>query len=142
VQFHGSLPPATRQANLHRFQEDPACRLLLLTYSSGGVGLNLQCANYVFLFDRWWNPAVEEQAINRVHRIGQKEPVLVTRYLVPDTIESRIQEILDRKRQLFQEVIGDQLGPASLGLSHEELFGLFDLPLPDQHVQSIERCAA
>lgn len=142
VQFHGSLPPATRQANLHRFQEDPACRLLLLTYSSGGVGLNLQCANYVFLFDRWWNPAVEEQAINRVHRIGQKEPVFVTRYLVPDTIESRIQEILDRKRQVFQEVIGDQLGPASLGLSHEELFGLFDLPLPDQHVQSIERCAA
>jgi len=142
VQFHGGLSPTTRQANLRRFQEDSACRLLLLTYSSGGVGLNLQCANYVFLFDRWWNPAVEEQAINRVHRIGQKDPVLVTRYLVPDTIESRIQEILDRKRQLFHEVIGDQLGPASLGLSHEELFGLFDLPSPDRHVQSIERCAA
>mgnify|MGYP000200462329 CR=1 FL=1 len=130
--FHGGLAPATRQANLARFQHDPTSRLLLLTYSSGGVGLNLQCANYVFLFDRWWNPAVEEQAINRVHRIGQKEPVFITRYLVPDTIEQRVQQILEQKRLLFQELIGDQLGPGSLGLSQADLFRLFDLPLPDQ----------
>ena len=74
---------------------------MLMSYGAGSVGLNLQFASYVFLFDRWWNPAVEDQAINRAHRIGAERPVTVTRFLTVDTIEQRINEILERKRELF-----------------------------------------
>ena len=81
---------------------------MLMTYGAGSVGLNLQFASYVFLFDRWWNPAVEDQAINRAHRIGAERPVTVTRFLAVDTIEQRINEILERKRELFDAVFGDR----------------------------------
>ena len=126
LQFHGRVPSRARPAVLERFRDDPDCHLLLMSYGTGSVGLNLQFANYVFLFDRWWNPAVEDQAINRAHRIGQKDPVLVTRFVTPGTIESRICAVLERKRQLFAELIGDGVTP-SLGMSEEEVFGLFDL---------------
>ena len=72
-----------------------------MSYGAGGVGLNLQFVNYVFLFDRWWNPAVEDQAINRAHRIGVDGPVTVTRFLMLETIEERIDRILQEKRELF-----------------------------------------
>jgi SNF2 family DNA or RNA helicase len=81
----------------------------------------------VFLFDRWWNPAVEDQAINRAHRSGQKEPVFVTRFISPGTIEGRIAEILEKKRQLFSDLIEQNGPPPSLGLSEREIFGLFDI---------------
>ena len=76
-----------------------------MSYGTGSVGLNLQFTNYVFLFDRWWNPAIEDQAINRAHRIGQKEPVFVTRFITQGTIETKIAEVLEKKRQLFNELI-------------------------------------
>ena len=76
--------------------------VLLMSYGTGSVGLNLQFTNYVFLFDRWWNPAIEDQAINRAHRIGQKETVFVKRFISQDTIEERIAEVLEKKRQLFR----------------------------------------
>jgi SNF2 family DNA or RNA helicase len=104
--------------------------LLLLSYGAGGVGLNLQVANYAFLFDRWWNPAVEDQAINRVHRIGVSGPVTVVRFLTLDTIEERIDRVLQQKRDLFDAVFSDVTGPRRLGLTEEELFGLFDLRSP------------
>ena len=100
---------------------------MLMSYGTGSVGLNLQFANYVFLFDRWWNPAVEDQAINRAHRIGQREPVFVTRFVTVGTIEERIAEVLDKKRQLFQELIEQNGAPPSLGLTEEEIFALFDI---------------
>jgi len=103
-----------------------------MSYGTGSVGLNLQVANYVFLFDRWWNPAVEDQAINRVHRIGQRQPVIVTRFVAQNTIEGRICQILERKRQLFSELIEPQEASASLGLTEEEIFGLFGLQ-PQRH---------
>jgi SNF2 family DNA or RNA helicase len=87
----------------------------------------LQFASYVFLFDRWWNPAVEDQAINRAHRIGVKEPVFVTRFVTRDTIEGRIADVLERKRQLFEELIAQNGPPSQLGLSEDEIFGLFDI---------------
>jgi SNF2 family DNA or RNA helicase len=98
-----------------------------MSYGTGSVGLNLQFTNYVFLFDRWWNPAVEDQAINRAHRLGQKEPVFVTRFISQGTIEGRIAEVLERKRQLFQELITQNGPPPSLGLTEDDLFGLFDI---------------
>src|SRR5262249_44856550 len=116
-----------RQVILDRFMRDRSTHALLMSYGTGSVGLNLQCANYVFLFDRWWNPAVEDQAINRAHRIGQKEPVFVTRFITPNTIESRNAEVLEKKRQLFQELIEQNDTPSALGLSEDEIFGLFDI---------------
>jgi len=101
LQFHGKIPSRDRPAILDRFKADPTKHVILMSYGTGSVGLNLQFTNYVFLFDRWWNPAVEDQAINRAHRIGQKYPVTVTRFVVENTIEMRIAEVLERKRQLF-----------------------------------------
>ncbi|MCS7306684.1 MAG: DEAD/DEAH box helicase [Thermoguttaceae bacterium] len=127
VQYHGRISLAGREAAIRRFREDPGCRVLLISYGAGGVGLNLQVANYVFLFDRWWNPAVEDQAICRAHRLGTDGPVWVTRFLARDTIEQRIQEILDQKRALFETVLSAAQQGHRWGLTHEELFGLFRL---------------
>ena len=79
---------AERTPILDRFKADPDCHVLLMSYGTGSVGLNLQFTNYVFLFDRWWNPAVEDQAINRAHRIGQKDPVTVTRFVTEERSKS------------------------------------------------------
>ena len=98
-----------------------------MSYGTGSVGLNLQFTNYVFLFDRWWNPAVEDQAINRAHRIGQRHPVTVTRFLSENTIEARIASILDAKRKLFNDLLAQQDKPTAIGLDENEIFGLFDL---------------
>jgi SNF2 family DNA or RNA helicase len=125
--YHGGVPQRDRQATLDRFQAEPDKHVILMTYGTGGVGLNLQFTNYVFLFDRWWNPAVEDQAINRAHRLGQKEPVFVTRFVTPNTIEGRIAEVLEKKRQLFNELIEQNGPPPSLGLTEEDVFSLFDL---------------
>jgi SNF2 family DNA or RNA helicase len=127
LQYHGKIPPRDRQAILDRFQRDRRKHVLLMSYGTGSVGLNLQFTNYVFLFDRWWNPAVEDQAINRAHRIGQREPVFVTRFITPDTIEARIAQVLDRKRRLFSELIEQNDPPPQLGLTEEEIFSLFDI---------------
>jgi SNF2 family DNA or RNA helicase len=130
--YHGGVPTAKREPVLKRFKEDPDCHLLLMSYGTGAVGLNLQFAGYVFLFDRWWNPAVEDQAINRAHRIGQKNPVIVTRFISKDTIEERIDLVLRQKRELFASVLGDgRTTNASLSMSAAEIFGLFDLKARD-----------
>lgn len=126
--FHGSVASAKRDDVLHQFEHDPDSHLILMSYGVGAVGLNLQFAGYVFLFDRWWNPAVEDQAINRAHRIGQQNPVLVTKYICRNTIEERIDRVLKHKRALFNLVMGDSdLSNVSLSLDAKEIFGLFDL---------------
>jgi SNF2 family DNA or RNA helicase len=125
--FHGQVPSVKRPAVLEQFRQNSRHHVLLMSYGTGSVGLNLQFANYVFLFDRWWNPAVEDQAINRTHRIGQRNHVFVTRFITEQTIEERIAEVLERKRQLFSELIEQNEPPPSLGLSEEEIFSLFDI---------------
>jgi SNF2 family DNA or RNA helicase len=127
LQYHGKIPQNERTPILDRFRNDPECHVLLMSYGTGSVGLNLQFANYVFLFDRWWNPAVEDQAINRAHRIGQRRPVTVTRFLSEGTIEQRIAEILEAKRKVFNDLLANADKPAALGLSEDEIFGLFDI---------------
>jgi SNF2 family DNA or RNA helicase len=130
--YHGGVPTAKREPVLNRFRDDPNCHLLLMSYGTGAVGLNLQFAGYVFLFDRWWNPAVEDQAINRAHRIGQKNPVIVTRFISKDTIEERIDLVLRQKRELFASVLGEgRTTNASLSMTASEIFGLFDLKARD-----------
>jgi SNF2 family DNA or RNA helicase len=126
LEYHGQIGSRQREAVLARFKEDPRQHVLLMSYGAGAVGLNLQFASYVFLFDRWWNPAVEDQAINRAHRIGASGPVTVTRFMTLGTIEERIEQILREKRELFDMILSDA-GPASVGLSQAEIFGLFRL---------------
>ena len=133
LQYHGKIPQQERTPILDRFKNDPDCHVLLMSYGTGSVGLNLQFTNYVFLFDRWWNPAVEDQAINRAHRIGQRRPVTVTRFLSEDTIERRIADVLERKRQVFNELLANADKPTALGLSEDEIFGLFDIKARPKH---------
>lgn len=127
LQFHGKVPSRDRPAILDQFRNDLSKHVILMSYGTGSVGLNLQFTNYVFLFDRWWNPAIEDQAINRAHRIGQREPVIVTRFVSQNTIEGRIAEVLEKKRQIFHDLLADNGPPTQRGLSEEEIFGLFDI---------------
>ena len=131
VQYHGKIPTRYREEVLRKFREEEQSRVILMSYGAGSVGLNLQNASYVFLFDRWWNPAVEDQAINRAHRIGVSGPVTVTRFLSQSTIEERIHEILMEKREIFDAIFSaNPQTPKKTGLSQKELFGLFDLHTP------------
>jgi SNF2 family DNA or RNA helicase len=130
LEYHGQIPSKQRDGILKQFKEDKSKHVILMSYGAGSVGLNLQFCEYVFLFDRWWNPAVEDQAINRAHRIGAAGPVTVTRMLALATIEERINQVLEHKRELFAEIIGNRSAPASLGLSQREIFGLFNLRTP------------
>ncbi len=127
LQYHGKIPQRERQPILDGFKVDKSKHVLLMSYGTGSVGLNLQFVNYVFLFDRWWNPAIEDQAINRAHRIGQKATVFVKRFISQNTIEGRIAEVLEKKRALFEEMLGQNGPPPALGLNEEEIFGLFNV---------------
>jgi SNF2 family DNA or RNA helicase len=94
-----------RERRVARFQEDPACKLFLISLKAGGLGLNLTAADYVFLLDPWWNPAVEAQAIDRAHRIGQAKAVFAYRLVAKDTIEEKILALQERKKKLADAVI-------------------------------------
>jgi superfamily II DNA or RNA helicase len=94
-----------RQSKVERFQTDPACRLFLISLKAGGLGLNLTAAEYVFLLDPWWNPAVEAQAIDRAHRIGQSRHVFAYRLIARDTVEERVLELQQRKRHLADAIL-------------------------------------
>jgi SNF2 family DNA or RNA helicase len=95
-----------RQEKVERFQNDPDCKLFLISLKAGGVGLNLTAAEYVFLLDPWWNPAVEAQAIDRAHRIGQTRQVFAYRLIARDTIEEKVVELQQSKRDLADAIIG------------------------------------
>jgi len=95
-----------RRTPVEHFQSDPDCPLFLLSLKAGGTGLNLTAADYVFLLDPWWNPAVEAQAIDRTHRIGQTRPVFAYRIVARDTIEERILELQQSKRDLAEAILG------------------------------------
>lgn len=125
--YHGKVPHAQRDMILREFKERKDRPLLLMSYGTGAVGLNLQFSNYVFLYDRWWNPAIEDQAINRAHRIGQKNTVFVYRFITPRTIEERIAAVLQKKRELFSYLIDDHDPVATTRLTREDIFGLFHL---------------
>ncbi|MFM9065721.1 MAG: DEAD/DEAH box helicase [Planctomycetota bacterium] len=130
LEYHGQMPSKQRETVIDQFKHDPSKRVIMMSYGAGSVGLNLQFCHYVFLFDRWWNPAIEDQAINRAHRIGVTGPVTVTRMLTQNTIEERINQVLDEKRELFNTILSHTGVPASAGMSQKEIFGLFNLKLP------------
>jgi SNF2 family DNA or RNA helicase len=131
LEYHGRIPSNQRDAILKNFRERDDHHVILMSYGAGSVGLNLQFCNYVFLFDRWWNPAIEDQAINRAHRIGSTGSVTVTRFISTETIEERIHAVLEEKRELFSTIIGESSG-GKRGLSQSEIYGLFGLKAPRQ----------
>ncbi len=128
LEFHGKIPSAKRDGVIKQFKEDKDAHVILMSYGAGSVGLNLQFAGYVFLFDRWWNPAVEDQAINRAHRIGASGPVTVSRFVSVNTIEEKIDRLLQQKRELSEEILSGARGlNHSSGMNQDEIFGLFNL---------------
>ena len=103
----GDTPMPDRAREVARFQEDPTVQAFFITLTAGGVGLNLTAADYVFLLDPWWNPAKEDQAIARAHRIGQQRPVTALRFIARDTIEEKIRVLQEQKRRLGEGLFGD-----------------------------------
>ncbi len=95
-----------RATRVERFQTNPDCKLFLVSLKAGGVGLNLTAAEYVFLLDPWWNPAVESQAIDRSHRIGQTKPVFAYRLIARDTVEEKVLALQKSKRELADAILG------------------------------------
>jgi SNF2 family DNA or RNA helicase len=96
-----------RQQRVENFQNDPECKLFLISLKAGGLGLNLTAAEYVFLLDPWWNPAVETQAIDRAHRIGQTRPVFAYRLIARDTVEEKVLELQASKRELADAILSE-----------------------------------
>ncbi|HEY9765519.1 MAG TPA: DEAD/DEAH box helicase [Chroococcales cyanobacterium] len=105
--LHGGVPKNKRDQMVERFQNDPdGPKIFILSLKAGGTGLNLTRANHVFHFDRWWNPAVENQATDRAFRIGQGKNVQVHKFLCPGTLEERIDEMIEKKQKLAEKVVG------------------------------------
>jgi len=126
--LHGGVPQKEREQMVAEFQEggEDGPRVFVLSLKAGGTGLNLTAANRVFHYDRWWNPAVEDQATDRAFRIGQQRNVFVHKFVCVGTLEERIQTMLDRKRQVAGDLLG--AGEAWLTeLSNEELHKLLTL---------------
>lgn len=122
--FTGKLSTTERDEVLRRFRGEPSHAALILSLRAGGVGINLQEASYVFHLDRWWNPAIERQAEDRSHRMGQRHPVTVFKYTTLGTIEERIDEVLTAKQQLFDEVVDDVSIDIGGRFSKDQLLGI------------------
>lgn len=119
----GALNTAKRKTTVHEFINNPEILIFLISIKAGGVGLNLTVADYVFIIDPWWNPAVEQQAIDRTHRIGQQQNVMVYRFISKDTVEEKILLLQQKKRQLAQ-IVDETNGLASL--TENEIETLFE----------------
>ncbi|MBC7936822.1 MAG: SNF2 helicase associated domain-containing protein [Rhizobacter sp.] len=108
--FDGSTSATDREKAIQNFQNNDECRVFLISLKAGGVGLNLTAADYVYIVDPWWNPAVEQQAIDRTHRIGQTKNIFAYRMICIDTIEDKILQLQERKKILARELITDDNG--------------------------------
>lgn len=108
--FDGSTSAVERERAIQSFQNDDSCRVFLISLKAGGVGLNLTAADYVYIVDPWWNPAVEQQAIDRTHRIGQTKNIFAYRMICKDTIEDKILQLQEKKRILAKDLIADDDG--------------------------------
>ena len=126
TRLDGSMTMAARDAAVSEFREAPSCVVFLVSLKAGGVGLNLSVANHCFLLDPWWNPAVEEQALDRVHRVGQTRPVRAVRYTMADSVEEKLLAVQDKKRNLASCVL-ENFDTSSSKLTDSDLFALFGL---------------
>jgi SNF2 family DNA or RNA helicase len=122
--FDGSTSATERERAIQNFQNNDDCRVFLISLKAGGVGLNLTAADYVYIVDPWWNPAVEQQAIDRTHRIGQTKNIFAYRMICVDTIEDKILQLQERKKVLAKELISDESSFVK-ALSKEDVEYLF-----------------
>ncbi|MBS1919778.1 MAG: SNF2 helicase associated domain-containing protein [Bacteroidetes bacterium] len=122
--FDGSTSAPDRETAIQSFQNDESVRVFLISLKAGGVGLNLTAADYVYIVDPWWNPAVEQQAIDRTHRIGQTKNIFAYRMICKDTIEDKILKLQEKKRALAKELIADDASFVK-SLSKEDVEYLF-----------------
>ncbi|MEO7313783.1 MAG: C-terminal helicase domain-containing protein, partial [Ginsengibacter sp.] len=109
VYLDGKTPSAKRKALVDEFQGDQSIKAFLISLKAGGVGLNLTAAEYVYLVDPWWNPAIESQAIDRTHRIGQTQKVFAYKMICKDTIEEKILQLQQKKKALSDELISEEV---------------------------------
>ena len=119
--LHGGTPVRKRSELVRDFQADDGPPFFVLSLKAGGSGLNLTAASHVIHFDRWWNPAVENQATDRAFRIGQKRNVLVHKFVCRGTVEERIDEMLTTKQALADQLLTDEGETRLTELSDEEL---------------------
>jgi len=127
--LHGGTPVKKRQALVKSFQEDDYVPFMVLSLKAGGTGLNLTAASHVIHFDRWWNPAVENQATDRAFRIGQKKNVLVHKFVCQGTLEERIDQLIADKQKLSDEVLSRGAESSLTEMSNEELISMVSLDL-------------
>ncbi len=127
--LHGGTPVKKRQGLVKSFQEDDRVPFMVLSLKAGGTGLNLTAASHVIHFDRWWNPAVENQATDRTFRIGQRKNVLVHKFVCRGTVEERIDEMIASKQKLSDEVLSGDGDSALTEMSNEELLSMVSLDL-------------
>ena len=127
--LHGGTPVARRQKLVADFQEDTGPPFFVISLKAGGTGLNLTAASHVIHFDRWWNPAVENQATDRAFRIGQKRNVLVHKFVCAGTIEEKIDRLISEKQELADEILGGSAEKSLTAMSNEELLDFVRLDI-------------
>ena len=128
--YDGSMSAKARDLAVTEFTDKPDCKVMLVSLKAGNAGLNLVAASNVIIFDPFWNPYIEEQAIDRAHRIGQLRPVKVHRILVPDTVEDRILALQEKKRELIEGALDEKASQNIARLGTRELAFLFVSFLP------------
>jgi len=121
VRLDGTMSQSQREQSINQFNNNSEVTIFLISMKAGGLGLNLTAASNVFLLDPWWNPATEDQAIDRVHRIGQNRPVFVTRFIIEDSIEERILKLQERKRDLAKGALNENVEYSKIKLDELNL---------------------
>ena len=127
VRFDGSMNARERDGAVEIFRNDSRTNILLISLKCGSLGLNLTCANRVCLMDFWWNPAIENQAIDRAHRFGQKKTVEVCRMTIQGTVEDRILALQEKKQQIADAVLDEGGRQSSSRLGLNDLMNLFNM---------------
>ena len=119
----GSMRQKDREKVVKQFQNNEDKKIFLISIKAGGAGLNLTAAEYVFILDPWWNPFIEEQAIARAHRIGQKQQVHVVKFISKNSIEEKIQKLQNRKKLLNDDILSDA---SNKRLGRQDLLDILD----------------
>ncbi|KAL1555518.1 DNA repair protein RAD16-like [Salvia divinorum] len=125
VHLDGSTSMGARDTAVKKFTEDPSCRVILMSLKAGGVALNLTVASHVFMMDPWWNPGMEWQAQDRIHRIGQYKPIRIVKFIVENTVEERILKLQEKKQLVFAGTLDDGSSEALEELTEDDLKFLF-----------------
>lgn len=121
----GRMRPKQRDSAMARFKDDPECRVIFCSLKACGVGINLTSANKLILLDPWWNPAAEEQAIDRIYRIGQERPVQITRFVMEGSIEDRMLTLAKRKREVYEGALAKKSAADLRKIQWENMSSLF-----------------